>query len=117
MPPAPYGIIELGEDHWIVAEISMVADNCAAAWRALGRWERGCVVEIGPQQWAACRAIAFRPTRESTVRPAGGATFESRCGDRESDKSAITQALKDLLMSGKVRFERSRDRAEHWFAI
>jgi hypothetical protein len=112
-----YGIIQLGEELWVVADIIATTDTRDAAWRALGRRERGCVVETAPGRWMACRATVSRPTRESSFNSADGAAFESRCSHLDNEDPVTTWALKDLLMRGDARFERALNNDEQWYAL
>jgi hypothetical protein len=113
-----YGIIQLGREWWIVADIVATTDTRNAAWQALGYGERGCVIEMAPGQWAACRARSSRATCYScgSFDTAKDATFESTCRDLDDEDHLITLALKDLLMRGDARFERGLD-GEQWFAV
>jgi hypothetical protein len=113
-----YGIVQLGREWWIVADIIATTDTRNAAWQALGHGARGCVIETAPGQWAACRARSSRATRYSCgpFDTAKGATFESTCRDLDDENHRITLALKDLLMRGDARFERGLD-GEQWFAV
>jgi len=117
MSPTTY-IIEIGNACWAIGQVLAVTTSCSTAWKALGSQQHGCVIEIEPGIWSACRIIDVKPSAAAARTATDRSAFESRCRQCEGEKDPqIAAGLGQLLLQGKVRFERPRDRDETWFAI
>jgi hypothetical protein len=110
-------IIEIGNTCWAIGQVLAVTTSCSTAWAALGAQQHGCVIEIEPGVWVACRIVDVKPSAAAARIATDRSAFESRRQCECEDDPQLAVALGQLLFQGKVRFERPHGRDEIWFAI
>jgi len=119
MSPAVY-IIEIGNTCWAIGQVLAVTTSCSTAWEALGAQQHGCVIEVKPGVWAACRVIDVKSSAMAARTATGKSAFESRrrhankrirglptglgnfCSRVKSGSNGPTTAMKPGLPSSKA---------------